>query len=260
MVIYPKKKENLTELDLLEAAINPEKAANQGDIWTFVAVLPDTSFVHTTHTSARTLEEAQEFVASIKAKSDGQAPFFQSDSWFYEKALVDNYSVYEEPVYKGVGRPPTKLIQTVDPQLRYAQVHKKRDNKGKIENISTRIVLGEIEHIFDTFDKAQRAKTVNTDYVESRNGKFRKDDARLIRKTLCFSKKALIHKSQIIFLAQVYNYTRTVDNLKILVNPDAKKFETKYTHRTPAMAENIVAGILSIKELLFQRPKIFSII
>lgn len=245
----------MTESDLLEATIDPEKAANQGDIWTFVAVLPETGFVHTTHTAERTLEQAQIFVNAIKAQSDGQAPFFQSDSWFYEKALIDNYCVYEAPVYKGVGRPPTKPIQTVDPQLRYAQVHKKRDSKGKIESISTRLVLGEIDHIMDTFDEAKRAKTVNTDYVESRNGKFRKDDARLIRKTLCHSKKAVIHKAHIGFLTQVYNYTRTVDDLKILVNPIAKKFETKFTHRTPAMVENIIDCILSVKELLFRRPK-----
>jgi hypothetical protein len=260
LVIYSKKKENLTESDLLEAIIDPEKAENQGDIWTFVAVLPETSFVHTTHTAERTLEQAQIFIGAIKAQSDGEAPFFQSDSWFYDKALMDNYCVYEEPVYKGVGRPPTKPIQIVDPQLRYAQVHKKRDDKGKIESITTRIVLGEVDHIMDTFDQAKRAKTVNTDYVESRNGKFRKDDARLIRKTLCHSKKAVIHKAQIVFLAQVYNYTRTVDDLKILVNPDAKKFETKFSHRTPAMAEKIIDCVLSIKELLFQRPKKFTII
>ena len=245
----------MTESDLLEAIIDPKKAENQGDIWTFVAVLPETSFVHTTHTAERTLEQAQIFVGAIKAQSDGQAPFFQSDSWFYDKALMDNYSVYEEPVYKGIGRPPTKPIQRVDPELRYAQVHKKRDGKGKIESITTRIVLGEIDHIIDTFDQAKRAKTVNTDYVESRNGKFRKDDARLIRKTLCHSKKADIHKAHIGFLAQVYNYTRTVDDLKILVNPDAKKFEKKFSHRTPAMAEKIIDCVLSIKELLFQRPK-----
>ena len=57
------KKENLTESDLLEAIIDPKKAENQGDIWTFVAVLPETSFVHTTHTAERTLEQAQIFEA-----------------------------------------------------------------------------------------------------------------------------------------------------------------------------------------------------
>jgi hypothetical protein len=255
LVIHSKKKENLTENDLLEAEIDPDKADNQGDKWTFVAVLPDTGFIQTTHTANRNLEEARVFVHDIKDKSDGFAPLFHSDCWFYEQALIDNYCIFQQPVYKGIGRPPTRPIQIVDPQLKYVQVHKKRDSKGKIESISTRIILGDIDDILDTFHDANRCKTVNTDYVESRNGKFRKDNARLIRRTLCHSKKAVLHKAHIEFLAQVYNYTKPVDNLKILIHKDAKKFEKKYIHRTPAMAQNIIQTVLSIKELLFRRPK-----
>ena len=40
---------------------------------------------------------------------------------------------------------------------------------------------------------------VNTDYVERRSGKYRKDNVRLIRKILCHSKKAIYHKAQIEF-------------------------------------------------------------
>jgi hypothetical protein len=253
------KKENLTELDLFNATTDADKADNQGDKWTFVGILPDTSFIHTTHTAERTLEQAQIFIGNIKRNSDGQAPLYHSDCWFYEQALLDNYCTYEKPVYSGRGRPPTIPIQIVDTQLKYVQVHKKRNSKGRIESISTRIVFGDIDAIFDTFHQAKRCKTVNTDYVESRNGKFRKDNARLIRKTLCHSKKAIVHKAHIAFLTQVYNYTRTVENLKILHNPDAKKFEKKYNHRTPAMAQNLIDKVLSLKELLFTRPKIINI-
>jgi hypothetical protein len=248
----------LTENDLLEAELDPEKANNQGDKWTFVAVLPDTGFIQTTHTAERNLEQAHIFIRNIKDKSDGLAPLYHSDCWFYEQALIDNYCVCQQPVYKGIGRPPTRPIKIVDPQLKYVQVHKKRDSKGKIETISTRIILGDVEGILDTFYDAKRCKTVNTDYVESRNGKFRKDNARLIRRTLCHSKKAVYHKAHIEFLTQVYNYTKTIDNLKILINKDAKKFEKKYIHRTPAMAQNIVQTVLSLKELLFRRPKIIA--
>jgi hypothetical protein len=37
--------------------------------------------------------------------------------------------------------------QVFDPGLRYVQVYKKRDSKGKIEEISTRIVLGDEREI-----------------------------------------------------------------------------------------------------------------
>ena len=239
---------------MAQAAQDAEKAENQGDRWTFVAVLPETSFIHTTHSSDRTLAQAQVFISDIKSKSDGQAPLFHSDSWFYEQALKDNYCTYQAVPYAGRGR-PAQPKQVIDPDLSYVQVHKKRDSKGKIEKISTRIVLGEETKILNIFYDACRCKTVNTDYVESRNGKFRKDDARLIRKTLCHSKKACFHDAHIRFLAQVFNYTRTVDAFKTLIYPDAKKFHQKYQHRTPAMAQNIIDTILTIKELLVMRPR-----
>lgn len=247
----------MTEDELEKGSSDPEFAANQGDRWTFVAVLPESGYIHTVHNSERTLAQAQLFIAQIKRKSDELAPLFHSDCWFYEQALKDNYCHYEAVPYQGRGR-PAKPKQIIDPQLRYVQVHKKRDSKGKIETITTRIVLGDEVDILNVFNDAQRCKTINTDFVESRNGKYRKDNARLIRKTLCHSKKAKFHDAHIQFLTQVFNYTRWVDALKIVINPEAKRFEAKYQHRTPAMAQNIIDKYLSLKELLFIRPVIIA--
>ena len=88
--------------------------------------------------------------------------------------------------------------------------------------------------------------------------KFRKDDARLIRRTLCHSKKAVFHDAQISFMTQVMNYTRINDALKIQINLEAALFEEKYRHRTPAMSEELIDKKLTIKELLSQRPKIIN--
>jgi IS1 family transposase len=255
LVICSKKKEHLTEADLIAALNNAEVAKNQGDRWTFAGILPESSYIIATHNGERTIEQASTFIAQIKAKSDGEAPFFASDSWFYEQALVDNYCTWKEVPYSGRGRKPLPK-QVVDPNLRYAQVHKKRDSKGKIEEISTRIVLGDERKILLLLLDAERSKTINTVFVESRNGKYRKDDARLIRKTLCHSKKAVYHDAHIIFLTQVMNYTRTNDDLKIETNPNAELFEQKYQHRTPAMAEGLIDKKLTIKELLMRRPKL----
>jgi IS1 family transposase len=254
LVVHSKKKENLTDEDILAGEHSAEVFDNQGDRWTFVAVLPESSYVHTLHHGQRTLEEAITFIAELKSRSDGQAPCFFSDCWFYGQALTDNYCTYQEVPYKGRGRRPHP-IQVVDPALRYAQVHKKRDEKGRIEDISTRIVLGDEIQILQLLHDALRSKTINTSYVESRNGKFRKDDARLIRKTLCHSKKAIYHDAHADFLAQVMNYTRTNDALKVLINPAAGPFEQKYLHRTPAMAQNLIDKPLTVKELLSMRAK-----
>ena len=236
------------------ATQDTDKAENQGDRWTFVAVLPESRLIHMTHISERTLAQAQVFVAEIKEKSDGQAPIFYSDCGFYEQALKDNYCTYQDVPYSGRGR-PAHPKQVIDKNLSYVQVNKKRNNKGKIEKISTRIILGDETKILAVFHQANRCKTVNTDYVKSRNGKYRKDDARLIRKTLCHSKNAVFHDAHIKFLTQVFNYTRSVDTLKVLQYPEAKKFEPKYQHRTPAMAEKIIDRLLILKELLCMRPK-----
>lgn len=219
-----------------------------------MAVLPDSSYIHSTHHGKRTLEEARDFIHDLKERSDKSAPYFCSDCWFYEQALADNYCIYEQVPYKGRGRKPNP-IQVVDPDLRYAQVHKKRDKKGRLEEVSTRIVLGDELKILELLQDAQRCKTINTVYVESRNGKFRKDDARLIRKTLCHSKKAIYHDAHIDFVAQVMNYTRPNQALKILINPNAPLFERKYQHRTPAMAQGLIDKQLTVKELLSMRPK-----
>lgn len=241
----------------MAAATDDEIADNQGDRWTFVAVLPESSYIHTIHHGERTLEQAEVFVETVKSKSDGQAPYFASDCWFYEQALVNSYCTWEEVAYKGRGRRPHP-IQVVNPRLKYAQVHKKRDSKGRIEEISTRIVLGDEIEILLLLQDAWRCKTINTVFVESRNGKFRKDNARLIRKTLCHSKKALYHDAHIGFVAQVMNYTRPNNALKIQINPGAAPFEQKYHHRTPAMAEGLTDKILTVKELLSRRPKLIN--
>jgi hypothetical protein len=248
-----KKKENLSLQEIQAGKESKEVCDNQGDRWSFVAVLPESGFIHTVHTSARNQEEAGVFIEKIKENSDGAPPFFMSDCWFYEEALIKNYSVEEACVYSGKGR-PRKPKQVPMQGLRYAQVHKKRNKQGKIEKVSTRIVLGDELEILEELEASERSKTINTDFVESRNGKFRKDNARLIRRTLCHSKLAEFHDASIILLTQVFNYTKPVEGLRILINENAKRFEPKYEHRTPAMAEGIIDKQLNIKELLCIRP------
>lgn len=235
--------------------MSTESADNQGDRWSFVAVLPDSGFVHTIHHSKRTAEQAEIFLGKIKKKSDGAAPLFLSDAWFYEQALYNTYCHYEPRPYCGRGRPPHPL-RVIDKQLKYAQVYKERDNKGNLKSITTRIIIGDEAEILKIIRKRGRSKTINTSFVESRNGKYRKDDARLIRKTMCHSKKAKYHDAHADFLTAVFNYCRQNEALKEIINPDAALFETKYLRKSPAMAEGLTDKILTVKELLlFRTPK-----
>lgn len=242
----------MNEQDLVDDGTSKEISENQGDRWTFVAVLPDSSFIHTLHHGDRTLEEATEFVGKIKSKSNERAPLFSSDDWFYEKALLAHYGMDWYPPYAGRGRRPHPKRVPL-PDLKYVQVQKKRDEKGRLQEIKYTTVYGKQQDIEQVFENAVRCKTINTVYVESRNGKFRKDDARLIRRTLCHSKKSVFHDAQANFTAQVMNYTRTNDGLKIPINPNPAPFEQKYQHRTPAMAQKLIDKPLTIKELLLWR-------
>lgn len=75
----------------------------------------------------------------LKAKSNGLAPLFSSDDWFYEKALLNNYGVDYTPPYSGRGRyPHTRRLPSVD--LNYVQVQKERDKRGRLLSIK-RVVL-----------------------------------------------------------------------------------------------------------------------
>jgi hypothetical protein len=69
-------------------------------------VLADSSYIKDVHSGERTQEQAQTFVQQIKDNSDGQAPFFESDGWFYEEVLTQVYGTIEQVPYKGRGRKP----------------------------------------------------------------------------------------------------------------------------------------------------------
>lgn len=125
MVFHQKKKGNLTQAEQQHSIADAQCADKQGDRWTFVAVLPDTGFIHTVHHGKRTSEQAGKFLAKIKQKSNGKAPLFISDAWFYENVLYETYCHYQPRPYCGRGRPPGPQ-RIVDKELKYAQVYKKK--------------------------------------------------------------------------------------------------------------------------------------
>ncbi|MCB0855114.1 MAG: hypothetical protein KDD63_22990 [Bacteroidetes bacterium] len=168
--------------------------------------------------------------------------------------LIDTYCSYLPRLYKGRGRPPLPE-RVVDPELKYAQVFKQRDKKGKLIKVENRIILGTEEEIVEIIQKTSRGKKINTSYVESRNQKYRKDNARLNRKTMCHSKKVSYHDAHIDLLTAIFNFCRENKALSELKNPNAGPFEQKYYRKSPAMQEGFIDKILTVKELLAWRPQ-----
>jgi hypothetical protein len=176
-----------------------------GDRWTFVNVLPRSGLIHTVHHGKRTKEEAEQCVQTIKKNSDGEAPLFLSDGWQpYHDVLESTYS-HEEPVpYAGRGRPKNP-IRVVDAHLKYAQVIKHKQ-RGRLVDIEKRVIRGTEEAILDIIRTEHRGQTINTSYVESRNGNDRKDHKRLARRSACQSKEVTLHDAQIDLLTGIYNF------------------------------------------------------
>ncbi|MGK5093342.1 hypothetical protein WDW89_15200, partial [Deltaproteobacteria bacterium TL4] len=147
---------------------------------------------------------------------------------------------------------PYNPIPIVDPKLKYAQVIKRKE-KGRLVEIETRVLLGKEREILDIIQAQGRAKTINTSYVESRNGNYRKDNKRLPRRTQCHSKKIHLHDAQINWITAVYNLATENMAHRECINPEAELFEIKYKKSSPAMIEGLVNRIYTIEELLMWR-------
>jgi hypothetical protein len=139
----------------------------------------------------RSEEEATEFIGKVKARTDGEAPLFQSDGLeTYTKALVANYSEPEPPpIKRGSGRPRKHPKLLRDPDLLYAQVDKRKE-KGRVVEVSRRIVFGQSEAIAQVIEAGGFGSQVNTAYVERNNLTMRQSNGRLVRKALSYSKDA----------------------------------------------------------------------
>jgi IS1 family transposase len=226
-----------------------------GDRGTFVNVLPRSGFIQTVYHGKRTKEEGEKFVETIKKHSDGEAPLFLSDGWpSYPEILAQMYSHEEAVPYSGRGR-PRKPIRVIDENLKYAQVVKDKEG-GRLVEIEKRIIWGTEEEILEIIQQEGRGQAINTSYVESRNGNYRKDNKRLGRRSACQSKDMAVHDAQIDLLTGIYNFVDENRAFRQCINPHAKRFEVKYKKYSPAMLEGFTDHCLTLEELLMWRaPK-----
>ncbi|MBF0287488.1 MAG: hypothetical protein HQM14_06690 [SAR324 cluster bacterium] len=113
-----------------------------------------------------------EHPTSEKEDTHGDYSLFSAskDGFPYETMLKAHYCAWQAQPYSGKGRPKNP-IQHVDPELKYAQVIKHKEN-GKLVQLETRVCLGNEEDILNIIQSQTNAKTINTSYVESRNGNF----------------------------------------------------------------------------------------
>lgn len=177
----------------------------------------------------------------------GKLPLFVSDGLdSYGVALLERYhvSVSYPPTGKR-GRPRSPDRQP-DPDLRYAQVVKKRD-RGRVVSVSKCIVYGDASQI--------ASKDINTSLVERLNLTLRRENAALQRKTLSFAKDEDEFKAHLALQVAYYHFVRPHLSLRERISEGSEtNSNRRWNKRTSAMSAKITDHIWSLRELLTSRP------
>lgn len=189
-------------------------------------------------------EASLEAFEKLKAQGQAVPPPLSSDGWGgIREAFIEVYGAV--PPYQGRGRRPSK--KQGSSQWQYLQIVKQRDNKGRLLAIKPKAVFGEDPSLLDIFG-------AHTAYIERSHLTMRNDNRRLCRKALTFSKSLRLHKAAAIWDDATYNLTKPLKSLRLDLNPQAKRFERRYQHRTPAMAAGLTDSVCSIERLLRTVP------
>ena len=222
-------------------------------VWRALA-LPSRLRVASHLSHGRSEPEARAFLAKFKARTDGRAPFFTSDQLpAYVAALIANYSTPEPPpARRGRGRPRKEPRRLVDPDLRYAQVHKRREG-GRVVEVKRQILFGSEDDLIRVLETDGCGSQINTAYVERDNLTSRQSNGRLVRKALSHSRRKDNLQHHIDFEDAIYNFVRPHSGLCLRLRRPGSHGRL-WTPRTPAMAAGLTDHIWSLDELLSWCP------
>jgi len=173
---------------------------------------------------------------------DGSWPIWVSDGLdCYGEALKNRHCILKTyPRTGGRGRPRRpKLVAC--PELRYAQVVKKRDERHRVMEVFKQSVYGDIP-----------LEMISTVHIERHNLNLRQENRRLTRKTIAFSKKEEGLKAQMTVYQAYFNLVRPHHGLKKRIPYDDNGLR-KWQYKTPAIAAGLTDHIWSLKELMTKK-------
>ena len=222
-----------------------KKALSEGDLeneygrtWIWSAIDPGSRLIIYHSVGARTLGECRAFFRGLLGRVDNKPLFVSDELSHYESIIFEIFHLEVEFPKTGKRGRPKSPAKVIDPEIKYAVVHKTREN-GKITKVGKRVVFGTDSSIADCLEKSI-SNTINTSYIERPNLTFRQNDAHLQRKTLKFAKNMLYFEAKLNINVLHYNFIKPHWSLSI--NEDKS-----FTPITPAMKANIVSQKWTIK-------------
>ena len=222
-----------------------------GTCWIWIALASEHRLILAVVVGPRTQQSAHQLVDKTAHVLCGQLPLFVSDGLdSYGVALLDRYHVTVSHCPTGKrGRPRSPEKQPA-PNLRYAQVVKKRE-RGRVVSVTKRMVYGD--------DSTIVSKDITTSLVERLNLTLRRENSTLQRKTLSFAKDEDELKAHLALQVAYYHFVRPHLSLREKVVQGAdNKASRRWQKRTPAMSAKITEHVWSLRELLTFRPYITS--
>ena len=217
--------------------------ARLGDNWDHVAFDPEHRLVVSVVPGKRTEENAQQLVQDFKERTGGRLMNLMTSDEYpaYKTAIFEAYSTAKEVPRTGRPGRPRKPVKVLPKGLKYATVHKEREN-GRVVKVTTRVVFGTMAAVLIALARSLVSKVVNTAFIERHNGSDRNRNRRKVRKTCCFSKDWEAHEAMTYFTMYSYNFCWPVRTLRVEVG------EGEYQQRTPAMAAGLTDHIWTIRE------------
>lgn len=229
-----KKKKALSDEDFQE---------EYGRHWIWASLDPESKLLINFFVGQRTLEDCRLFIEDLVARIRTK-PLFTSDELpHYQTALVEQFSHLEEHPKTGKRGRPKKPKVVIDPELKYATVHKTRENR-KVVKVERNIVFGDPKLINEIIEASKTSNSINTSFIERINLTLRNHSRKLTRKTLCFAKRKKALVAQINILGLYYNFSRPHRSLT------RRSSNGKRIKRTPAMAANLIDRIWPMGDIL----------
>ena len=239
MDLRPKKK--LPRM--AEGQTGEDEGGDDGTVWVWIAFASEPRLILALVVGPRTQTNADELITRTASVLVGRLPLFVSDGLNqYGTALLERWHVEVPYPHTGKRGRPRKPAKVAQPDLRYAQVVKKRKGR-RIESVTKRVVYGEAEQI--------EPSDICTSLIERINLTLRQENATLNRKTLSFAKDEDELRAHLAFQVAYYNFVRPHMSLREATVDEASP--RRWDKRTPAMAAKLTDHVWSLRELLTYR-------